>query len=252
MGCACCGDPLAACWSTGRSRRYAYYLCDTRGCAESRKSFRKEKLEGESDTLLTELVPTKGVFNVAFVMLSDLWNEKLASTTGHITALQGELREAERKIDQLRDRIVAATGDCPVAAYEKRIRELEMQKATTQEKIASCGAPRVSFGETYRTAFDFLGNPWKLWRSECLEDHRAVLRLVFSGRLAYARNEGYRTAKSSIPFKMIGDFKMRNEETGGARRNRTADLLNAIQALSQLSYGPTGGLAGFPARPLCS
>ena len=29
------------------------------------------------------------------------------------------------------------------------------------------------------------------------------------------------------------------EEDGGARRNRTADLLNAIQALSQLSYGPT-------------
>jgi hypothetical protein len=25
---------------------------------------------------------------------------------------------------------------------------------------------------------------------------------------------------------------------GGARRSRTADLLNAIQALSQLSYGP--------------
>ena len=27
---------------------------------------------------------------------------------------------------------------------------------------------------------------------------------------------------------------------GGARRDRTADLLNAIQALSQLSYGPLG------------
>ena len=27
---------------------------------------------------------------------------------------------------------------------------------------------------------------------------------------------------------------------GGARRDRTADLLNAIQALSQLSYGPSG------------
>ena len=26
---------------------------------------------------------------------------------------------------------------------------------------------------------------------------------------------------------------------GGAERDRTADLLNAIQALSQLSYGPT-------------
>ena len=28
---------------------------------------------------------------------------------------------------------------------------------------------------------------------------------------------------------------------GGAEGNRTLDLLNAIQALSQLSYGPTAG-----------
>jgi hypothetical protein len=28
---------------------------------------------------------------------------------------------------------------------------------------------------------------------------------------------------------------------GGAEGNRTLDLLNAIQALSQLSYGPTTG-----------
>src|SRR5690606_13499298 len=37
---------------------------------------------------------------------------------------------------------------------------------------------------------------------------------------------------------------------GGANRNRTDDLLNAIQALSQLSYGPTSGRwpAPFPAK----
>jgi hypothetical protein len=28
------------------------------------------------------------------------------------------------------------------------------------------------------------------------------------------------------------------EKVGGARRDRTADLLHAMQALSQLSYGP--------------
>ncbi len=28
-------------------------------------------------------------------------------------------------------------------------------------------------------------------------------------------------------------------EIGGAKRDRTADLLHAMQALSQLSYGPT-------------
>jgi hypothetical protein len=37
---------------------------------------------------------------------------------------------------------------------------------------------------------------------------------------------------------------------GGARRNRTADLLNAIQALSQLSYDPINlrALWGAPGR----
>ena len=29
------------------------------------------------------------------------------------------------------------------------------------------------------------------------------------------------------------------DKSGGARRDRTADLLHAMQALSQLSYGPT-------------
>ena len=33
--------------------------------------------------------------------------------------------------------------------------------------------------------------------------------------------------------------------TGGAKRDRTADLLNAIQALSQLSYGPDRAEGGI-------
>ena len=34
--------------------------------------------------------------------------------------------------------------------------------------------------------------------------------------------------------------KKREESHGGVKRDRTADLLNAIQALSQLSYNPNG------------
>src|SRR6202041_2269772 len=35
-------------------------------------------------------------------------------------------------------------------------------------------------------------------------------------------------------------------KTGGARRDRTADLLHAMQALSQLSYGPTWRRGALP------
>ena len=39
--------------------------------------------------------------------------------------------------------------------------------------------------------------------------------------------------------------------SGGADRDRTDDLLNAIQALSQLSYGPTGRLVVANGTGVC-
>jgi hypothetical protein len=73
------------------------------------------------------------------------------------------------------------------------------------DRIASCGKPKASFDETYRTAVSFLRNPWKLWHSERIEDRRALLRLVFAERLVYARGAGYRTAKISMIFKLLGE-----------------------------------------------
>ena len=37
----------------------------------------------------------------------------------------------------------------------------------------------------------------------------------------------------------MGTLIFKTVKPGGARRDRTADLLHAMQALSQLSYGPT-------------
>ncbi len=62
-------------------------------------------------------------------------------------------------------------------------RDLEAQKTLMEEKIASCGRPLASVGGTYRTAFDFLANPCKLWHSPRIEDRRAVLKLVFTEKL---------------------------------------------------------------------
>lgn len=61
-----------------------------------------------------------------------------------------------------------------------------------------------------------------------------------AGRVA---NDLHATAGRDRPLEIrcnrISTKYQGEERFGGARRNRTADLLNAIQALSQLSYGPT-------------
>ncbi len=104
------------------------------------------------------------------------------------------------------DRLVDTETPTLASAYEARLKEIEEQKVFLTEKLAESGKIRIPFREAYRTAIDFLANPWNLWQSDRFEDKRSVPKLVFADRLTYVRNKGYRTAKSTLPFKALGAF----------------------------------------------
>jgi site-specific DNA recombinase len=110
-------------------------------------------------------------------MFKELWEHRLESQKNRKRLLETEIKKTEKKIEQLLDRIVDADSATVIKAYD----------------------------ETFRTSMEFLSNPCKLWASERFDDKRAVLKLTFSDRLAYVRNEGFRTAKTSLPFSMLGD-----------------------------------------------
>lgn len=121
--------------------------------------------------------------------------------------MQGELRRIGKKVDQFLARVVEADTPILVETYETKIRELQAQKVEMNEKIKNCGRPLQSFDNSFRTALDFLGNPHKLWSSDRLEDKRAVMRLAFEAKLPDYRNEGFRTAKTSLTFRLLADMK---------------------------------------------
>ena len=65
---------------------------------------------------------------------------------------------------------------------------------------------------------EFLSNPFKVWASGDFPSQRAVLKLAFADRITYARGEGYRTAKKSLPFEVFGGLISRSklpEDSGG-------------------------------------
>lgn len=107
------------------------------------------------------------------------------------------------ELGQFLDRIAEADNSILITAYEKKIRQLEEEKITLDEKIAQCGRPLQSFDETFRTAFSFLSNPYQLWVSDRLEHKKAVMKLAFSERLRYCRNEGFRIPEKSLPFLLL-------------------------------------------------
>lgn len=70
-----------------------------------------------------------------------------------------------------------------------------------------CGRPLASFEDTFRTAIEFLGNPQKLWDSNDIIQRKMLLRMAFTDKITYDRNQGFRTAAMSQPFLALEDFK---------------------------------------------
>jgi len=103
----------------------------------------------------------------------------------------------------LLDRIVDAESDNIISAYEKRIGQLQLDKQVMQEKIANCGRPIRDFDKSFRTAMDFLTNPYQLWITGRMEDRHAMMKLTFADKLGYVRGEGFRTPETTLPFKAL-------------------------------------------------
>ncbi len=110
------------------------------------------------------------------------------------------------------ERIIVATNTSVIAAYEAKIAKLELEKKVTAEKLEQSAFAQGSFETTFEHACNFLASPCKLWDSGQTHLKRIVLRLAFCGRIAYQKDEGFRTPKLSIPFKLLGDLSMTEKE----------------------------------------
>ena len=241
--CHDCGQPFRGCWAKGRSGRYPYYLCQTKGCASYGKSIRRDQMEGEFETLLAGMRPTQAMYDLAIELFRDLWDARVAASHSDRVQLHAEVKLLEQQIEQLVDRIMKTESPAAMTAYESRLAALETQKAKTADMIANCGRPLVDFDTAHRTALEFLENPFKTWTYGSLEVKRAVIRMTFASRLSYQRGSGFRTAETSIPFKFIkdlGDVDLEDSEMV-----RPAGLEPATPSLEgtcsiQLSYGRVG------------
>ena len=204
--CGCCEEPMTSCWSKGRNQKYPYYMCFNKSCDEFRKSIRKEEVEEAFELFLTTLKPSEELFYMSFHMFKDMWEDRMMSAKKTQTSMKRDVSQLERKVEQFLERIVDTGNATLITAYENKITDLESKKWMLSEKISKYDHPQANFEKTFRTAFDFLSNPQKLWASERFEDKRAVLKLVFTERIPYHRKTGFRTTKTTIPFKVLADI----------------------------------------------
>lgn len=199
--CGCCDGLLTSCWSKSKTgAKHAYYMCFNKGCDSYRKSIRRDDLEGQFDALLRSMRPSERLLNYVTVIFKHEWDKRLKAVGVMKKGLRADILKIERQIEKLVDQLMDSDNSTAIKAYERRIGKLEKDKLLKAEKLENSGSPKRGFDEMFELAFTFLSNPWKIWASEHLEDKRTVLKLAFEDRLAYCRNEGFRTPKTTMPF----------------------------------------------------
>lgn len=201
--CDCCGHPLTAYHAKGRNKHYPYYECFNKQCDERRKSIRKDVLEGEFETLIKQMRPASGIMSTAAAMFRDIWNSRIQGFEAKRKEQKQALTGINQTISKLTDRLIETTSASAIKAYETKLEKLEAEKALIAENLTQKSDRASDFDKSFRTALTFLANPWNLWTSPNPEHRKALIKLVFAAPLPYARNQGFRTAKTTSPFKVL-------------------------------------------------
>ena len=83
---------------------------------------------------------------------------------------------------------------------------MERQKIRSAEDAAQIVPPQGRFEEFIEHALEFLSSHWKVYKKGDFALKRTVLKLTFAEPLRYNRENGYRTAKNTFPFKVLAEI----------------------------------------------
>ncbi|SMO99741.1 hypothetical protein SAMN06265173_1605 [Thalassovita litoralis] len=129
-----------------------------------------------------------------------------------------QLKDVEKQIENLLDRILDASSPSVVSAYEGRIAKLEREKILLSEKAVQVVPPKGRFEEFIELSLEFLSRPWNIYENGNLALKQTVVRLAFSEPLRYSRESGYRTTETAFPFKVLAGICSEKREMVRPRR----------------------------------
>ncbi len=220
--CGCCDTPLRSSWSTGHSKRYPYYLCQTKSCEAYGKSIPRDKVESQVGDLIKTLQPTRNLITLATAMFRQAWAARQSQAQAVRISAKTEALRLDKEINAVLDRIMSASNNAIIRRYEDKVEMLEHQKAMMLEKLDNQSEPKGGFEEKLELALRFLANPGKIWENGGIQTRRLVLKLAFTTPITYCPKEGARTPVLSLPFKALDACRHGKFLNGAVEKTRTS------------------------------
>ena len=195
LRCDKCGEKLTASWCKGRSKKYPYYHCRTKGCSNN---VRKAILEEEFYQYLKNFQPEEEVLNLFEEIVLDVWKTKNQESFKEVQRLEKELKEVKIKKERIKELVIEGTFN------DKDYKE-ETQKVNNDILVK-----QIELNENKIDADDsescinfckyFICNIADLWRNADLDLKQRFQKMIFPEKISYKKGR-FRTTKIALIFK---------------------------------------------------
>lgn len=203
--CGYCETPLTGGWSRGNGGRYAYYRCRLKQCTMYGKAVKKDMLEEQFSSALTEITPKESRVALLKEVIADLWKEKHQLSADQLRRNDKQLKDLEERLESL-------------IAMKERELLTDDEFLSRKEKLKSdMAAVRASFSTTpmkSRSVDDLVGSGTQFistlpsqWLVMSPEVRQRFQGSVFPSGISYKRGEGFGTMKTGLLYKVIEESR---------------------------------------------
>lgn len=204
--CSSCNEPLTASWCKGRTKKYPYYHCKTKGCEKHSKGINRDNAETDFEEILKTMAPSDAVLKLTEAIVKDCWKDKKSQLAHNLSELDSAVKNLDIKINGFMDRLLETHDKEIIRRYEDHIKKLSKERDFLSAQASQAYMVDSSFEGAVGTVFDFISNPHSLWANGDLEDKRLVMKLAFAKRLPYSKDDGFGTVSKSLPFTVLGNL----------------------------------------------
>jgi len=196
--CPYCGKPLTGSWSKGKTKKYAYYHCNTKGCKLG--NVRKEELENVFINTLKDLEPSEEVLDLFDRIIIDIWNTKQNESLNAISKFEGEIRNLNKRKKKILDLLIKGTLDDKT--YKSDNNDIDGQITVRKMQINELKIDYQNIEFCINYCKHFLKNISKLWITSNISLKIKFQNIIFPEGTVYF-NGTLKKDKISTIFKVL-------------------------------------------------
>ncbi len=200
--CGSCDQPLTGSWSSGRSRKYAYYRCKNSNCKAVNTP--KSRMEDSFINLLQHLTPKPQYTELFQAVVLDVWKDQQAAASKIRQDLQTRIEKLLERKNRLDDAyIFERTID--QSTYQTQLSRLREDQILAEIELNDAKVEELDIETVLNFALQTVGDPSTFWLDGDLDQKQRFQKVMFPAGLTFDGKE-FGTAATCLAFSYLREI----------------------------------------------